>query len=648
MSKIIPINVESTVDDRPPIKSMADDKHFAMVRSMESFARRAPQKNLTQVDITPVTRRTKIVFVMVPEWGIFFPPYNIARLSAITRAAGYETHTFDINIAAHNRFKDSEEIGYNPWDGSREFHWTGDWYHKELHHHMEPLFQQYVDSIVAINPTVIGFSLYYTNEQAAKWMAAEFKRRLPNTKIIVGGPQTNKSYFEPVDEFDHIFQGEGEQILLEYLDCLENDREVTARYIKQPAGQRIDLDSLPFPDYSDFDFNLYQIPNGISSEISRGCIAKCTFCAETLFWRYRGRLSGSILDEIEYQYRNHGVDVIWFIDSLVNGNLKELRAFALGVVERGLKISWNGYSRCDGRMDLEYYQDLKASGCYLLNYGIESGSQKVLDLMKKGTTVADIEQNLRNGREVGILADTNWIIGFPNEDAGAFADTITMMWRNRNNNLRDVGTGLTLMQDPDTDIGINPHKYEIYREAFLGAWVTYGMKNTSINRKIRVKSADIFLQLINHQPIVEQSLWIPSRENLKKSYSVEFDDPTVINEVEYENFDYNIIKPDLNPVADNIVNEIWPLLRLLWRTRGGYLLTVTFNPTTDMQEYGHRIASDYTARHYFKIDAAGNWTADFDYKLELPENPWHPWSAPNNQVFPNCNFTYKYQGTGKW
>jgi hypothetical protein len=645
MSKIIPIVIKNE-DDAPPISSLADDKHLGTAATMAQYARTLPQKNLTQININEATRNTKVVFIMVPEWGIMFPPYNMARLSAITRAAGYETAVFDINIEANSELSKNSAIGYDPWDGSREFHWTGEWYHKELHQYTEPIFQRYIEKIVAINPSVICFSLYYTNEQAAKWMAKELKSKLPNTKIIVGGPQANKSYFTPIDEFDHVFQGEGEQILLEYLDKIENNVEVADRYIKQPQGQRIDLDSLPFPDYSDYDFNKYKIPNGISAEISRGCVAKCTFCAETLFWRYRGRLSGSILEEVAYQYENYGIDLVWFIDSLVNGNLKELRAFALGVVERGLKIKWNGYSRCDGRMDLAYYQDLKASGCYLLNYGIESGSQKVLDAMKKGTTVAEIEQNLRDGNAVGIRADTNWIIGFPNEDAEAFADTMTMMWRNRENSIGNMGTGLTLMQDPDTDIGINYQKYNITKEAFLGAWNTVDMTNTSIHRKIRIKTIEIFLQLT--LPIVRKKFHMFNRENLKKSYSVIFEDPNNLREFDYEKFDYNIIKPNLNPLANSVVNEIWPVLRLLWRSRGAYEITLTFDPISDGEEFG-RLASDYTASHHFKIDSSGNWAADFQYNLDLPDHPWGPWPSPKElEQYTDFKFNYHYIGTGHW
>jgi len=86
--------------------------------------------------------------------------------------------------------------------------------------------------------------------------------------------------------------------------------------------------------------------------------------------------------EVETLYYERGTDVFWFIDSLVNGNLNELRAFCKGGPE-DLKIKWTGYSRCDGRMNYDFYRFFCIFRWSLLNYGVESGSQKVLDDMAK-------------------------------------------------------------------------------------------------------------------------------------------------------------------------------------------------------------------------------------------------------------------------
>ena len=154
-----------------------------------------------------------------------------------------------------------------------------------------------------------------------------------------------------------------------------------------------------------------------------GCFR--ALCEETHFWKYRQRKAVDVLEEVEWLYYNKGTTVFCPIDPLVNGNVNELRAFAKAVAAQGLKIHWTGYSRCDGRMDLEYMQDLADGGCIMLNYGIESGSQKVLDDMHKNVTIEEMEQNLIDGKKVGIYAATNWIVGFPPEELQDFADSMT-------------------------------------------------------------------------------------------------------------------------------------------------------------------------------------------------------------------------------
>ena len=398
----------------------ANGKDWAMTRVMADYARTKPQKNLTPIVIDPATRQTHLALAIAPAWGVLFPPYNLARLTAVARSAGYKTSVFDVNVKTYKQL--SGKLDFNAWDANREWMWIGRWYFKELRTHVEPVLEEYVKRIVQARPDIVGFSMYYTNEQATNWMAIQIRRQLPNVRIIVGGPQASEMNLISTNFYDHIVHGEGEQVLLDVLHHIEQHEPIGSKILSRNITSRLDLDSLPFPDYSDYDMSDYVHPGGMSAEISRGCIAKCVFCTEVHFWKYRGRLSNNLLNEIQHQHDTYGLDFVWFIDSLVNGNLNELRAFCLGVVERGLQITWQGYARCDGRMDLEYFRDLRKSGCIQLSYGIESGSQTVLDAMKKEITLDEIEHNLRDAALVGIEAHTNWIIGFPNEDAQAFAE----------------------------------------------------------------------------------------------------------------------------------------------------------------------------------------------------------------------------------
>lgn len=634
MQKIIPIETVKQTTEK--VEEIGSSKDWAMVKTMQSFARSAPQKNLTNVDIVHASRKTKLVMMLLPEWGIYFPPYNMARLVSVARSAGYSVTAFDLNIECYNELKNKLE--FDPWDPSREFLWEKDLtYFTQIHKHCEPVYSKFIEKIVEIQPEVVGFTLYYTNEEPTTWMVKQLKQRLPNTKFILGGPQASSPKRRTLDYFDHIVQGEGEKLLLTILDNIENNGPALEKILVQPKTERLNLDQLPFPDYTDYDFNKYTMPNGTSSEISRGCVAKCVFCTEVHFWKYRGRQSGTILDEVEYQHKKHGINFIWFIDSLVNGNLKELRAFALGVVEKKLPIRWQGYARCDARMDLEYFKDLAASGCHMLNFGIESGSQRVLDAMKKNITKEAVENNLRDAASCGILSSSNWIVGFPVERSQDFSDTLTLLYRIRNQKLINFSPGISMMMSPGSEISMDPGKFGIESKGFLGAWTTTDLENTKLHRMIRQKSFQIFSQHLN--PI--EKIWGTDRPTLQKMYDIKYEKANQQDLIEYEIFDYNIIKPNINKFADTIVNEQWPLFRNFYRAFGEYEIEIRYEPEEDMKEWGFRLACDYTACYKFKISNDGNWTADFKFKFLQDD-------ASKNVGWPDYSFEYDWQHQGKW
>jgi radical SAM superfamily enzyme YgiQ (UPF0313 family) len=605
------------INPKPIKEDDYDAKHQKVLDALKPYARAKPQSNLTEVKIENVTRKTSIAFLLLPEWAINFPPYNVARLAAVTKNAGYKTHAFDLNVKAFRDYKNWAGIDFDPWDGAREWKWMKESYYTELHHYVQPFMERYIEKLVDLNPTVIGFSLYYCNEEPTKWMARELKKRMPNLTIMVGGPQCHQSYWEPIPEYDYIIRGEGEELLLEALEEIEaNGKPTEQKWFKQQDGQRLDLDKLPMPDYSHFDFIDYAMPNGVNAEISRGCTAKCVFCSETHFWKYRGRAARSILDEVAELYYNKGVDVFWFLDSLVNGNLNELRAFCKGVIAREMKIHWTGYARHDKRMDLDYYKDLSASGCINLSYGIESGSNKVLADMDKGVTVDEIEQNLKDGASVDVDAFSNWIIGFPTEKPQDFYETMMLIWRNRNYLMQiSAGHGFTI--PPDTIIAQDVDRYGIAKSFFEGNWITTNYDNSKVHRLIRLKTFNIFLNnLIN-----SNNNDFSNRRSIDKDYTLTIHNDSP-KEIEFETFDFNICNPEISSFANSLVNEVWPLLRLFWRTRGAYNIDLIFDSAGDMKEFGERMGCNFNASIKFNIDTEGKWTADFNFDFKQSNNPW--------------------------
>ena len=483
-----------------PTADVADERHQAMMDAIAPYAKKSVQKNLTPVYVDYKTRNTKMVLVLCPEWSPYMPPFSLAKLSGIAKAAGYETNIMDLNVRAYNAHKDdwipNKKLPFRLWDPAASWHWLGDTYAKDIHPVLEPLLSQAIDEIVEMKPDVVGFSVYYISEEPTKWMCQELKRRLPNVKIAVGGPNVHKHWFAIHDYYDYVIVGEGENNLLVMLDEIEEKTEVQyPRILTQPEDQRININNLPMPDYESIDFSQYEVPNGINSEISRGCTAKCTFCEETHFWKYRQRQAVDLITEIEWLYYNKGTDLIWFIDSLINGNINELRAFALALKEKGLKVKFTGYARHDGRMDLNYLQDLADGGCIMFNFGCESASQKVLDDMHKGVTIQEMEQNFIDCKKVGIWAATNWIVGFPTEEYQDYSDTMTFMWRMRNNNINNMGLGVGYGLGPETIVGQNPHAYNVSFHKYQSHWITNDLRMGGPHVMMRVKLIHMWLDM---------------------------------------------------------------------------------------------------------------------------------------------------------
>lgn len=611
-------------------KVKSENREVATLEALSGLAKPKIQKNVTSVEIVPSTKKTRVAFIMLPEWNPSFPPFNLARLSAVSQKAGYETRLFDLNIDTFN-WKDNweAEIGYDPWNGARDWHWSPDNYYNDLHPYLQPAIDAQVERVLEYKPDVICFTLYYCNGMPSFYFANKIKDALPDVVVAAGGPWMQTDHYRIRNEiykptgkqlFNYGCIGEGEIIILKILGEVEvglhkNYNEV--QIYTQPEEQRINLNQLPLPDYKDIDVNKYLFPNGALSELSRGCVAKCTFCEETHFWKYRQRLANDAIDEIEHLYYSKGTDVFWFLDSLVNGNLKELKSFCEQIVERELDIHWTGYARCNGKMDLDFYKTLAAGGCTFLNYGCESGSNKVLKDIDKRVTKEEMEQNFIDSTKVGIGVMTNWIVGFPTEDYQDFADTLTFLWRNRDNNIIVIATASGFGLGDRTIVGQNPSKFNVANFRYCGNWITKDLSRGKPHTLSRVKEFVVFLQ----QVPFKREVAMPHRPDLPiKHYKLEFDEE-VVNEIEYEDFDYRIIKTGISKWADGLVNEMFVLFRMLWRTRGGFTIELKYDVDVDLAEFGDYVAGEYNAVQKFKIDKQGNWSAEIDCDFTQPETP---------------------------
>ena len=624
----------------------SDLLRYCMINDLIAIEKLAPKNNSAKRNfVEPVqiihnaTRRTKVSLCILGSWSVTFPPYALAKLTALSRAAGYETHTYDFNAHTYNFLhtvdKSLKDVYKQPyqwmWQHKQEFE-------KRILPFYKELLEEYIEQLLGDNPDVIGFSTYFLNMHATEWVAEKIRKTNPNILLVIGGPQCNEIGWKKPDVFDYMFVGESEQTFLDFLENVENNNLPDTPILGGLYNlKRVDLDSIPFPDYRDYVFSMYSTNKAICSELSRGCVARCTYCTEVWYWKFRGRNSNRVVDELEDQVVKYGVNFVHFVDSLVNGHLQGLKDTCEEIIRRKLNFSWWGYARHDGRMDLDFYKLLKQSGCSGLNYGLESGSNKVLKLVNKGNTVEEIQQNLIDAAKVGIASSVCLVVGAPGEETEDHNFTMNLVWNNRKR---------MFAVSPGNGLGDTPGSAYDDRKRFnisdrdseaLGGWYTLDFKNTRLHRFIRVKILNILLDIgQDHDGTIEN---YHGNGAIKNHYSIQYNDTTINEDIPYdENFDYNIINTDNGVFADSVMNEMFGLFRLLWRARGAYDMTLKFDPTTDAGDFGNNVDS------YWKYESIASFSIDKSGKWQLKSN--HLFS--DTWDFKDKNFEHSVDLQGQW
>lgn len=306
--------------------------------------------------------------------------------------------------------------------------------------------------IVELQPDVVGFTLYTTFIPVVKHIGAQLKEIYSgNGKalvVLVGGSHATLTREKVLEEhrcFDIACIGEGEQTFVEILDALKTGnhlKDVKGIVFREKDGQVIpterrpfisDLNSLPLPDWSLLPkLEKYYRPAGDSLKrapsagivTSRGCNGKCYFCNP---WQLGNKIR---CHSAEYVYRmivdlmqNHGIRDIYIQDDTFVMNRDNVMEFCKILLDKKLDLTWSCHGRVD-HIDKEILQTMKKAGCWQISLGIESGSQKILDNINKGTTV---DQNLRAlefCKEAGMDVKGLFMIGCFGENHDTIKETI--------------------------------------------------------------------------------------------------------------------------------------------------------------------------------------------------------------------------------
>jgi radical SAM superfamily enzyme YgiQ (UPF0313 family) len=301
-----------------------------------------------------------------------------------------------------------------------------------------PAFQsRWEKDLVAFQPGLIGITAMTPSIGAARRVAEACKALLPDVPIVLGGYHVS---FLPEDAlggtpaFDMAVIGEGEVTLHELVETLESGGDVTQiagmvlrdgdRLVPTGPRERLeDLDSLPMP-HEHYDLHHYLWHGGYSGRwtfkcasaiVSRGCPFQCRFCASRRFWSRRYLLCSPerAVDEMAWLAR-HGARSVYFRDSTFNVKKRWVEEFCEAKRKKGLKTRWICNSRAD-TIDDDHLAMMADAGLEAVYFGVESGSQRVLDAYGKGTSVEQIRDAFDICHRHGVATAAYFMIGAPNE-----------------------------------------------------------------------------------------------------------------------------------------------------------------------------------------------------------------------------------------
>ncbi len=293
--------------------------------------------------------------------------------------------------------------------------------------HIKALYENHRPKIIGFGATSISYSL-------ALKFASEFKKIDPDLPVIIGGVHSTLFPLEVMKNecVDYVAVGEGEYTMLELTQYLldnkgqiENIKGLLYKCdgivkINDPRPVEQDLDKFPIPDRNllikikDVDyFSVAAKKNPIDAIITnRGCPFQCSFCCR-IFKTPRFRSAANIIEEIKY-LNALGIKDIQIRDNTFNLNKKKNIELCRLIIKENIDINWRALCRPD-LLDEELVRYYKRSGCYMISMGVESGSDRILEILKKGYNKQQIRNAFSLLKKYDIETHAYFIMGIPEE-----------------------------------------------------------------------------------------------------------------------------------------------------------------------------------------------------------------------------------------
>lgn len=308
-------------------------------------------------------------------------------------------------------------------------------------------YEQIKEKIEEASPNIVGITCPSPSFNHVKEIARIAKGINPEIKVVLGGPHPTAFPREVagLENIDFVVRGEGESTFTELIKALQS-RQPSFQQIPglafKAGGQVLltaerslieNLDEIPFPARDLFDLSVYdsavtkKVSRFKSTSIitSRGCPYDCIHCISKLVWRrqVRYRSLGNIMAEMEECVKRFGIGETNFYDDTFTIDKKRVIQICRAMRERKLNLSWICFGRVN-TIDRELVEEMKLAGCKKVSFGLESGSQRILDLMRKNATIEMARQAVEIVDQAGLNIHASFMLGNVGETAATVRETI--------------------------------------------------------------------------------------------------------------------------------------------------------------------------------------------------------------------------------
>jgi radical SAM superfamily enzyme YgiQ (UPF0313 family) len=332
----------------------------------------------------------------------------------------------------------------------------------QTHACKDPFHPETIAAYLADSAPVLGVSCMANLLPFTLMALQDFKAHYPNRVVVLGGvgsKSVERLILERCPWVDVVARGEGEISGPLLLQALKDGTALDAvpgisfirdgRYVETPRAPRIaDLDSLPPPSFQHIRFADYE---GYGMITSRGCPYPCTFCsvAPVWDWETHSRSVPNLVAEMRQLHEEHGIKLFLFQDEFMVSGKARIMSFCEALDQAGLSVKWKAFGRVN-LTDEETMRAMAAAGCCEIRYGIESGSNRILQLTRKGFTAEDAVEIVAKAVTIFDRTDCFYVWGFPFETMDDFYQSVFQMVSFRAMGARILPSMLCLL--PQTEI----------------------------------------------------------------------------------------------------------------------------------------------------------------------------------------------------